>query len=103
MISFPVSVLPTNANVRTRESEHSVSPIAFPDPETILMTPGGKCSATTFKQVMIVKGQFVAGFTTTALPAKTAGMTLLNVNIIGEFHGVIIAVTPLALLRIWTF
>ncbi len=78
MISFPVSVLPTNANVLTRESEHSVSPIAFPDPETILMTPGGKCSATTFKQVMIVRDNSLQVFTTTALPAKTAGMTLFK-------------------------
>src|SRR5699024_5089658 len=83
-------------------SEISTSPTCRPGPVTILMTPGGKVSANTFKNSLIVKGQFVAGFTTTVFPVKIAGTTRLIVRITGEFQGVIIAVTPLGLRNTFT-
>src|SRR5699024_12853073 len=50
-----------------------------------------------------VKGQLVACLITTVFPAKMAGIERLKVNIIGEFHGEIIAVTPLGRFLTCTF
>ncbi len=51
----------------------SASPVGFPGPVTTLRTPAGRISAASSASRRVVIGVVSAGFSTTVLPAASAG------------------------------
>ena len=69
-------------------------PASTPKPLTTLSTPGGSRSAISSISSMIDAGVCSAGFSTTALPAASAGASFQVAIRIGKFHGMICPTTP---------
>ncbi len=94
MISRPVVVSPVNATLATLLLEASGLPASTPKPLTMLSTPGGSRSPISSISTWIDAGVCSAGFSTTALPAASAGASFQVAIRIGKFHGMICATTP---------
>jgi hypothetical protein len=60
----------------------------------MLTTPGGTILAISSPKRSAVSGVVGAGFTTTVLPAISAGAILLAARYNGAFHGTMAATTP---------
>ena len=87
MISRPVVVSPVKAILRIRLDEASGLPASTPNPLTMFSTPGGSRSPIMSISSMIDAGVCSAGFSTTALPAASAGASFQIAIRIGKFHG----------------
>ena len=101
---LPVSVAPVKPILRTVGLTSSSSPTTLPGPVTTLMTPLGPPPAwialsISSTQRISVSGVVPAGLTTTVLPAKRAGPSLLPISETGKFHGTIAPQTPIGLRR----
>ena len=57
-------------------------------------TPGGKIAAIFLANSIVESEAFSSGFSTTVLPAASAGAILQAAMIVGTFHGVMSAQTP---------
>jgi hypothetical protein len=72
----------------------SAAPVA-PSPVTMLSTPGGRpASRQSSAKAMALSGVYSAGFSTTVLPAASAGATFQASISSGKFHGMIWPQTP---------
>ncbi len=90
---MPTSVDPVNAILSTSAST-SAAPVA-PAPVTMFTTPGGSsASRITSASKRAVSGVVSAGFSTTVLPAASAGASFHEAISIGKFHGMIWPATP---------
>ena len=70
----------------------------WPNPGTMLTTPGGKpTSAISSATRRVVSGVSSAGLRTTVFPAARAGPIFQLVNISGKFQGTIWPTTPTGL------
>ena len=75
----------------------SGSPTSGPSPVTTLTTPSGKpASANSLANSIIDAEVYSDGLITAVQPAARAGASFQLVSVSGEFHGVMIATTPLA-------
>ncbi len=98
MIRRPVAVEPVNVTMSTRGSLVSTSPSSWSDGVTMLTTPAGMSvsSAISLPSMVPDHGVSGAGFSTTVLPAASAGPSLAMLRYSGKFHGVIAVTTPTA-------
>ena len=94
MISRPVVVSPVKATLATRLLEASGLPASTPKPLTTFSTPGGSRSPISSSATRIDSGVCSAGFSTTQLPAASAGASFQVAISSGKFHGMICATTP---------
>ncbi len=69
-------------------------PASSPKPLTMLSTPGGSRSPISSASTRIEAGVCSAGFSTTQLPAASAGASFQTAIRIGKFHGMIWPTTP---------
>ena len=93
--SLPVGTLPVNAMRSTPGCAVSAAPASSPIPCTTLNAPSGRpASFAMSASIDAVSGAHSGGFSTTALPAASAGATRQVASISGAFHGVMTAVTP---------
>ena len=75
-MSRPTSVEPVKAILSTPSCATSAAPVA-PSPVTMLTTPGGRPASTQISaKASAVSGVNSAGFSTTVLPAASAGRDL---------------------------
>ena len=90
MSFLPTSVLPVKDSFRTRGCSSTAAVIVLAlRPGTTLTTPGGTpASASTSATASAVSGVSVAGLSTTAQPAASAGAILRVAMAAGKFHGV---------------
>src|SRR5262249_58715438 len=96
---LPVSVAPVKPIFRTVGLTSSSSPTTLPGPVTTLRTPFGPPPSTialsiNSQQRRSVSGVVPAGFTTTVLPASSAGPSLLPISETGKFQGTMAPQTP---------
>ena len=94
-IALPTAVEPVNEIALMRESPTIALPTARPAPVTQFMTPGGTPPAaisSAYKSP--VRGVRLAGFSTTVLPAISAGVHLRLGTLNGKFHGVTMPTGP---------
>ena len=94
MISRPVEVSPVKAILAMRGEDASGLPASRPKPLTILSTPGGSRSPISSISTRMDTGVCSAGFSTTQLPAASAGASFQTAIRIGKFHGMIWPTTP---------
>ena len=94
MISRPVVVSPVKAILAMRELEARGLPASRPKPLTILSTPGGSRSPMSSASTRMLAGVCSAGFSTTQLPAASAGASFQTAIRIGKFQGMIWPTTP---------
>src|ERR1700761_4459502 len=92
----PVAVEPVNETRSTRGSLASNAPTVWSLEVMTLTTPGGKsvCSVMISPSTPAHHGVSGAGFSTTVLPAASAGPSLARLIWCGKFHGVIAPTTP---------
>jgi hypothetical protein len=89
-------VEPVKATLSTSACVISASPASVPMPDTMLTTPGGKpASLIRFPRYSAVSGVCSAGFSTTVLPAASAGASFITAMNSGKFHGTIWPITPI--------
>ena len=69
-------------------------PASTPKPLTTFTTPGGSRSPMMSIRTMIPIGVCSAGFSTTQLPAASAGASFHTAMSSGKFHGMICPTTP---------
>ena len=70
-------------------------PATLPSPGTMLTTPSGMPASPISSAIRSVdSGVISAGFSTTQLPAASAGPIFQLVNISGKFHGTTWPTTP---------
>src|SRR5262249_11773950 len=92
----PTSVEPVKAILSTSECCTRASPV-LPSPVTILTTPGGKPTSLQISaKASAVIGVNSAGFSTTVLPAASAGAIFQASINSGKFQGMICPTTPQA-------
>ena len=89
MISRPVVVSPVKAIFEMRLLVASGLPASTPNPLTTFSTPSGIRSPTRSISTMIDIGVCSAGFSTTQLPAASAGASFHAANRFGMFHRMI--------------
>ena len=94
MMSRPVVVSPVKAILAMRLFCASGLPASTPKPLTMLSTPGGRMSAMISASTMMLVGVCSAGFSTTQLPAASAGASFQAAISSGKFHGMIWPTTP---------
>ena len=70
---LPVATEPVSATMSTSGWLISASPVGWPRPVTTFRTPLGSVSAASSAKRMVVMGVVSAGFSTTVLPAASAG------------------------------
>ena len=86
---------PVNATRSTSGCPVSGAPASAPLPFTTLSTPGGSpASRASSPSIVHVSGAHSGGFSTTVLPAASAGPTRQVASMNGAFQGVETAVTP---------
>ena len=97
---LPAAVDPVNDTIDTFGSVTSASPTSAP-PTTIWSRPSGspasRKTASNMAPPMI--GVCGSGLRTTALPRASAGATTRIPSTLGEFHGVIVPITPTGIRR----
>jgi hypothetical protein len=92
-IALPTSVDPVKATLSTPAST-SAAPVR-PSPVTMLTTPGGRSAwRSTSQKSSAVSGVVSAGFSTTVLPAASAGAIFHASMRSGKFQGMIWPATP---------
>ena len=80
---------------RTRGSATNAAPTSAPNPCTMLNAPGGKpASLIKSARRLADSGDHSAGFSTTELPAASAGAHFQVANMNGAFHGVMMTAGP---------
>ena len=94
MIRRPVVVSPVKAILATRLLWASGLPASRPKPLTTLNTPGGRMSAIISASTRMLSGVCSAGFSTTQLPAASAGASFQTAISSGKFQGMIWPTTP---------
>ncbi len=94
MIRRPVVVSPVKATLAMRLFCASGLPASTPKPLTTLSTPAGNRSPIRSISTMMLIGVCSAGFSTTQLPAASAGASFHVAIRIGKFHGMIWPTTP---------
>ena len=95
-IARPVVVPPVNDTRLTSGCLTSTSPTTEPLPGTTLTMPLGTPHCSQMRaSSSAASGVISAGLTTTALPAASAGAIFCASLAIGEFQGVIAAMTPI--------
>ena len=93
-IALPTSVEPVNAILSTSGCSTSAAPVR-PSPVTMLTTPAGSSAwRSTSQNSSAVSGVVSAGFSTTVLPAASAGAIFHASISSGKFHGMICPATP---------
>ena len=91
----PTSVEPVNTILRTPGWVTKRSPITEPLPgSTCNRSSGSPASSASSPSRIVVSGVHSAGFTSTALPAASAGANPHEAIVIGKFHGVMTPTTP---------
>ena len=91
----PVTVEPTKLMWSMSGCPVSATPASGPSPVTTLSTPGGSpARRPSSASANGDSGAISDGFSTTVLPAASAGATLAAVSTAGTFHGMITAQTP---------
>ena len=90
----PVGTPPVNDTMSTPGCDTSISPSSGPGPLTAFTTPGGKASASAAATASTAPGHVGGAFTTTVLPARRAGSTLLPSTDTGQLNGSNAATTP---------
>ncbi len=94
-IPRPTSVDPVNAIFATSGCSTRRCPQTLPGPATTFSTPSGSPAASAiFSSSTEVSGVSSAGFSTTVLPAASAGATFHDAITSGKFQGVISPTTP---------
>ena len=74
---------------------HQALPAVRPGPTTTLTTPSGRpASSASSAKRSAVRGVSSAGFSTTVLPAASAGASFQEAIVRGKFQGVISPTTP---------
>ncbi len=91
---LPVSTEPVKVTLRTSGWVTSGAPHSGPKPDTMLNTPGGSTRFMISQMRSTASGASSADFTTTALPATSAGATFSAISSIGTFHGMMAPTTP---------
>ena len=94
MIRRPVVVSPVKAILAMRLLWASGLPASRPKPLTTLSTPGGRMSAIISARTRMPSGVCSAGFSTTQLPAASAGASFHTAISNGKFQGMIWPTTP---------
>jgi hypothetical protein len=94
-IPRPTSVDPVKAIFATSGCSTSRCPTTLPGPATTLSTPSGTPASSAMRSSSsAVSGVSAAGFSTTVLPAASAGATFQDAMTSGKFHGTIRPTTP---------
>ena len=95
MICLPTPVEPVKTTLRTAGCVTNRCPTTVPAPGTTSSTPGGSpASSASSPSRIAVNGVSSAGFSTTVLPAASAGAKPQPAIGIGKFHGTITPTTP---------
>jgi hypothetical protein len=90
-----VRVEPVNVTFAMRGWRTSASPVVRPSPCTTLKIPGGTPASTASSASLSTENGVISeGFSTTALPAASAGAIFHDAITSGKFHGAIAAITP---------
>ena len=93
-IARPTSVEPVKATLSTPGWSTSAAPVR-PSPVTMLTTPSGRRAAThSSANASAVSDVYSAGFSTSVLPAASAGAIFQASISSGKFHGMIWPTTP---------
>ena len=74
-IAWPVATSPVSDTIATSGWHTSAAPACSPSPVTTLSTPGGRMSAVISARRSALSGVSSDGFSTTVLPAASAGPT----------------------------
>ena len=90
----PTSTLPVNVTLRTFGCSTSGAPHSGPNPDRMLKQPGGSTLPSSSQMRSTVSGASSALFTTTVLPATSAGATFSAISSNGTFQGIIAPTTP---------
>src|SRR3954454_20544556 len=90
----PTSTDPVNVTFRTFGCATSGAPHSGPKPDSMLKQPGGSTRFSSSHTRSTVSGASSADFTTTVLPATSAGATFSAISSIGTFQGMIAPTTP---------
>ena len=90
----PTSTLPVNVTLRTLGCATSGPPHAGPKPDSTFRQPGGSTRFSSSASRSTVSGASSADFTTTVLPATSAGATFSAISNNGTFQGMIAPTTP---------
>ncbi len=94
MILRAVAVPPVKVILATSGWETSAAPTSGPNPVTTFSTPSGRISLASRANSTTLGEANSDGFSTTVLPAASAGPTLLARVMIGEFQGIRAPITP---------
>ena len=94
MIDLPTSVEPVKESLATVGWLASGAPHSSPSPVSTLSTPGGRNSWQTSASSSTQSGASSAAFSTSVLPAMSAGAILIADRIAGAFHGTMAPTTP---------
>src|SRR4029453_4803162 len=95
-IFLPAAPPPVKPMCRTRGWVTNGSPTSDPSPVTTLTTPLGNPASDTIAASSTIEAEVNSdGLTTTVQPAARAGASFQLVRVSGEFHGVMMATTPL--------
>ena len=93
-IARPVSIPPVTEIFATSGWRTSASPTG-PRPVTTFRTPGGRPTSVASRATSSIDVEVTSdGFTTTVLPAASAGATAIIDRNAGEFQGMITPTTP---------
>ena len=94
-IPQPTGTEPVNEISLTRSSPTRTSPISALGPTTTLSQPGGRpASSSSSASKSADSGVWVAGLSTTAQPAASAGAILCATRLSGKLNGLIAPTTP---------
>src|SRR5205085_53878 len=92
----PISVEPVKETFRTSAWVTRASPILAPQPGSTWSAPGGRPASIAIRpNIRAVSGDREAGFSTTVLPAASAGATFQQAIGKGKFQGTMAATTPI--------
>ncbi len=95
MICLPTSVEPVKHTLRTAGWVTNRCPTTLPRPGSTVNTPSGRPAASASSASRsAVSGVSSAGFSTTVLPAASAGPKPQPAIGIGKFHGTMMPTTP---------
>ena len=101
VITRPVPVAPVNVTRGTPGWQTSASPASSPSPATTFTTPGGSpASSSSAAQRSTEHDACSAGLITTVLPAARAAPAFALTSDSGEFHGMMIPITPIGSRRV---
>lgn len=91
----PVSVPPVNDTMRTPGCLTSAAPTSSPWPGSTVSNPSGRPASAQMRASSSASwGVSSDGLSSTALPAASAGAAFCASFMMGEFHGVMAAITP---------